>query len=324
MQKINAKIEFNLLKLFFLKVTAISLVLIISAGVVLGAGDVKTAKRKTVKLLTIGNSFADNAVKYLAKIAQKQGDTLVLGRANLGGCPMDRHWDNFTKNVKIYKYKKKKYSLKEMFKMKKWDVVTIQQLSWKSYERNTYEPYAGNLIANIKKYAPQAEIVVHQTWAYRIDHPFFVKKGATLNQEKMFKDLTENYIWLAGKYNLRIFPSGTAMQTCREKQPVKYKFPDSGFNYKKPQYPKLPNQDGSMIIGWRWRKDKNGKTTLRLDGIHANVRGEYLQGCLWYEMLFGKNCENVKYIPQGISAKDAAFLRKIAHATAVGFKQVKK
>lgn len=306
------------------KVVVILFVSIFCVGLTFAMAKSETKKRKTIKLLTIGNSFANNAVKYLDRIVKAQGDKLILGRANLGGCPMDRHWNNAEKDIKIYKHKGKKYTLKGMLEMQKWDVITIQQVSSKSYKRKTYEPYAGNLIAYIKKYAPQAEIVIHQTWAYRIDHPWFIKKGSKINQEKMFKALTKNYIWLAGKYNLRILASGVAMQVCREKQTAKYKFPDPKFDYHKSQYPNLPNQDGSMIVGWRWRKNKKGNLKLKMDGIHANIRGEYLQGCLWYEMLFDRNSEDVKYLPKGISAEDAVFLRKIAHETATGFKQAKK
>lgn len=280
------------------------------------------AQQQPVRLLTVGNSFANNALKYLERIAKEQGDTLIVGRANLGGCPLSRHWDNAEKDTPIYG--KEKHTLKQMLEQDKWDVVTIQQVSHQSFKRESFEPYAEKLINYIKQYAPQAEIVVHQTWAYRADHPWFVKENADIDQRKMFSGALDNYLWLAEKYNLRIIPSGSAIQTCRETQPVKFTFPDPDFDYKNPESSKLPKQDGSLIVGWHWGKNKDEKPALKLDGIHANARGEYLIGCLWYEMLFKKNANDIKFVPDGITPEDAAFLRKTAHDTAVSFKQVKK
>jgi hypothetical protein len=43
------------------------------------------AEEKTVRLLTVGNSFAENALAFLPEIAQSAGQRLVVGKANLGG-----------------------------------------------------------------------------------------------------------------------------------------------------------------------------------------------------------------------------------------------
>lgn len=45
------------------------------------------AAAKEVKLLTIGNSFADSAFKFLPKVAESAGDKVIMDRANIGGCP---------------------------------------------------------------------------------------------------------------------------------------------------------------------------------------------------------------------------------------------
>ncbi len=46
---------------------------------------------RTVRVLTIGNSFAQNACKYLEEIAKDGSVDLVIGTANLGGCTLERH-----------------------------------------------------------------------------------------------------------------------------------------------------------------------------------------------------------------------------------------
>jgi hypothetical protein len=57
-----------------------------------------------------------------------------------------------------------KVSLKEALLNKKWDVVTIQQVSNESFNYSTYQPYLNELMEYVRKYAPGAKIGVHQTW----------------------------------------------------------------------------------------------------------------------------------------------------------------
>ena len=45
---------------------------------------------------------------------------------------------------------------------------------------------------------------------------------------------------------------------------------------------------------------KDGKTTLGKDGHHANLAGEYLGACVWYEVLFGESVVGNKYVPPGL------------------------
>jgi hypothetical protein len=47
----------------------------------------------------------------------------------------------------------------------------VQQASIKSHDLETYRPHMANLVDYIKKYAPKSKIIVHQTWAYRVDDP---------------------------------------------------------------------------------------------------------------------------------------------------------
>jgi hypothetical protein len=51
--------------------------------------------------------------------------------------------------------------------------VTIQQRSISSHDVTTYRPYAANLRDYVKKHAPNAELLLHETWAYRVDDPRF-------------------------------------------------------------------------------------------------------------------------------------------------------
>ena len=57
-------------------------------------------------------------------------------------------------------------SIRQALESDSWDIVTLQQSSWQSTQYNTYQPYLNALSQYVKKYAPNAEQVIHQTWAY--------------------------------------------------------------------------------------------------------------------------------------------------------------
>ena len=283
-----------------------------------------------ITLLTIGNSFSNNATRYLPDIVQADPTcTLTLQKASIGGCPLDKHVRLFKEaeedtSKKHYWYTtpegRKHYNLKEMLQALPYDVVTIQQLSRKSTDITTYYPYAPELYNYIKKNAPQAAVWVHQTWSYRTDHPWFSKPDNS--QQMMYDRLTKNYRQIAKELNCKILPSGAAMQRAREKQNPQFTFPDPNFDYKNPKHPNLPNQDGTLIKGHLWRKNKDTEQMeFRSDLTHANTRGEFLQALVWYELLFNKDARQNTFKPEDINDDDAQFLRNIAHETVQSFEQ---
>ena len=47
---------------------------------------------QTIRLLTIGNSFADNAITFLQPLAESTGRVrFEIGTANIGGCSLEKH-----------------------------------------------------------------------------------------------------------------------------------------------------------------------------------------------------------------------------------------
>ena len=50
-----------------------------------------------------------------------------------------------------------------------------------------------------------------------------------------------------------------------------------------------------------------------MDGHHASVAGEYLGGCVFYEVLFGETVVGNTFIPPGLDAAYARFLQETAH-----------
>ena len=253
---------------------ATSLVLcLVSALVLITPAAAQDAK--TLSILAVGNSFTRNATNYLpATVEVSRGHRLVLDTAAIGGGPLARHCqavetyeaDSTDPKGRIYGNK----SLHDKLTARRWDYVTIQQNSYLSTNPATYRPYAAKLAAYIRKHAPTAEVVIHQTWAYRADDRRFTPNSRT--QEEMYRKLTEAYQTIAGEISVKkIIPVGLAFQTARQEKERAFTFPDPDFDYKNAVKPALPNQDYSLNIGWRWNKGK-----LRLDTHHANARGQYL------------------------------------------------
>ncbi|MCB1224313.1 MAG: DUF4886 domain-containing protein [Verrucomicrobiales bacterium] len=276
----------------------------------------------TVSVLTIGNSFAENALRFLPQLAEAAGHELIVGRANLGGCSLERHWNHvaaFEKDPNSADgspYEKGTRSLHDLLTSRNWDFITLQQLSIKSHDLSTYTPFAENLCAYVRKYAPDSKLLVQQIWAYRVDDPRFVPKNAGKEPHthlEMYQQVRAAYHTLAEELDLEIIPSGDAMFLA-DTDP-KWGFqPDPAFNPKTAVYPALPDQSHSLHVGWTWRKlSDDAKPALRLDGHHANRTGEYLIGCVWFEKLFGQSVVDNAFVPEGIDANDARFLRETAH-----------
>ena len=280
---------------------------------------------REIKLLTVGNSFAQDSTAYLTDFAKAAGRPLLLRGANLAGHTLEQH----VKRLQAYEAnpadvegrgytnpvtrKNKDWSLREALESEKWDFVTIQQASPKSFLPETYEPFAGILVAYIKKYAPTAEILVHETWAYREDHGFF-NKGDGFDQKGMYDKLRAAYADLARGYGFRIIPVGDAFQLARARERWTFAGPDKDFDYKAPPADALPRQPGSLNVGWVWKKSpKTGKVEFTLDAIHANRDGRYLGAAVFFEVIFGESVVENSFVPPGMDPADARLLREIAH-----------
>src|SRR5688572_1816978 len=89
------------------------------------------AQGKTVRLLTVGNSFSQNATRYLDKIVEADGNTLIHHRCVIGGSGPDQHLARAAIHEKDPNDKAGLYtsgkSLKQELLAEKWDVITIQQ-----------------------------------------------------------------------------------------------------------------------------------------------------------------------------------------------------
>ena len=298
---------------------------VLLCGVLLAAEPVKE-----IKILTIGNSFANSVIATLRQVvAADPSCKIKIAGANLGGCSLERHWNNFAKSEKDPSYKpyaNRKKTLQELLTQEKWDIVTIQQASPISWRAETYQPFADNLIAAVRKLAPTAEIVIQQTWSYNSAHPKLDPgdpKSWKINQTAMYEKLTAAYLQLAKKHRLRVIPSGDAVQIFRKAVGDKLVAcePKDVSGMQKPDLPKTNDVAGNFF--WLMNK-KTGKENLYCDYIHLNHRGRYLQALVWYAELYGKDPVRSTFVPKDISADEVALFKKCASEAVRKFPQVKR
>jgi len=303
-----------------MKIRLIALVGALLMAVAVVPSSLHAAEGKTVKLLSVGNSFSRNATRYLTNLVEAGGHKLVHRPIVVGGASMELHAKKFqdfeADSTKTNGYYSGKKSLKQHLLAEKWDYVTIQQASIKSHNLETYQPFAGQLKDYIKQHAPQAQLMVHQTWAYRVDDPRFnaakPKASEPKTQAEMYEGLSKAYLTITAELGAKRIPVGDAFFIADTDTKWGFK-EDTKFDSKKAMAPELPDQTHSLHVGWRWSKGKDGKMTLGMDGHHANLAGEYLGACVWYEVLYGESVVGNKYVPKELDVAYAKFLRETAH-----------
>lgn len=239
-----------------------------------------------IKLLSIGNSFSCNAHTYLHRVLESAGIVNITYNLYIGGCSLEQHFNNINSKEKPYvfytnaikeKDGDKMVSLMDGLTYDKYDIITLQQASHFSGQKETYEPYLGELIKLVKKYQPQAKIYFYETWAYEIDskHPCY--HFYNNNQDIMHKGILDAINYVVNTYHLPLIKAGELINECRNETP---------FNY------------------------KNGGLTLNIeDGFHLNNYGCYLVALLWSKVMFNVNPNEVKYEPNEIEKQYIKYIK---------------
>jgi len=229
-----------------------------------------------IKILAIGNSFSQDACAYIHQIAASGGVESKIVNLYIGGCPLERHYNNMTENAAAYYYELngvgtgRYVSIMEALLEEKWDFVTMQQASPSSGFPQTYHPYLEELSAYVKKYAPDAKQYIHETWAYEqtTQSGAFARYGRS--QKMMYAAVTAAYHEAADFIGADIIRCGELVQALRS---------DPCFDI------------------------ENGGMPITRDGNHISIPyGRYALGALWFEKLMGGDIFRTSFIPEGADA----------------------
>lgn len=175
-----------------------------------------------MKVLSIGNSFSQDAHKWLHKLAEKNGCKIETANLYIGGCNLERHWNNYIENKADYSWElngcrgERNISLNEALEIDSWDVVTIQQASPLSGRPQSYFPYLQNIASVVREKQPQAKIYFFQTWSYEIDIESKSFDAYNRDQMEMYRRILDTSEMASKVLEAPLIPVGRVIQKIRE------------------------------------------------------------------------------------------------------------
>lgn len=215
-----------------------------------------------MNILSIGNSFSQDAQRYLHRIAKSAGVEMNTFNLCIGGCPLEHHYNHMLSGEEAYWLEMNgesvgfRVSLKEALLNRRWDIITVQQVSHLANNYDSFNPFMAELVAYIRKLCPKSKIALHQTWAYEKGSERLAQLGYD-DYRKMFWDIKRIGFYAYYDCNLNmVIPSGE----------VFYYLLDAGIE------------------------------KVHRDTFHASLGlGRYALGLTWYAMLTGNDIDEINF-----------------------------
>ena len=201
--------------------------------------DVKVNPANKLKVLMIGNSFADDTINYAYEIAKNVGipeENILVADIYIGGCSLATHWSNAQSNAAAYRFGLEKegwfdgssytnWTMEQAIMYADWDFITFQQNSG-----NSGGPASYSCLQNLMDYVydiatdeennpnanPNVKFVWHQTWAYQQGTTATAFGTYNYDQMTMYNAIMNCLeTQVLGKNFVAIIPNGTAIQNAR-------------------------------------------------------------------------------------------------------------
>lgn len=152
--------------------------------------EVTVSPADSLKVLMIGNSFADDTINYAYEIAKSVGipeENILVADIYIGGCVLNTHWANAQSNAAAYRFGLERegwfdgtsytnWTMEQAIMYADWDFITFQQGSSASGDPSSFSNLQ-NLMDYVYDIAtdevnnpnanPNVKFVWHQTWAYQ-------------------------------------------------------------------------------------------------------------------------------------------------------------
>lgn len=198
--------------------------------------EVKEANR--LKVLMIGNSFADDTINYAYEMAKNLGipeENITIADIYIGGCSLATHWSNAQSNAPAYRFgleregwfdsSNTEWTMEEAIMYTDWDFITFQQNSGNSGKVASYSclqdlmNYVYDVATdevNNPNANPNVKFVWHQTWAYQQDSTSTAFAAYNNDQMTMYNAILSCLkSEVLNKDFVAIIPNGTAIQNAR-------------------------------------------------------------------------------------------------------------
>lgn len=147
-----------------------------------------------MKILSIGNSFSQDAHRYIKGVCEADGLEVRNVNLYIGGCSFERHYNNMVTGECAYSLEEsgvstgRMISLDDALALDDWDVITLQEVSWRSVKVENYEPYMSAIAAHVRERVPSAKIYLHKTWGYESLSEKVISRGYE-RQTEMYADI---------------------------------------------------------------------------------------------------------------------------------------
>ncbi len=233
-----------------------------------------------MKVVAVGNSFSEDATRYLHDIARCDGVDIEVINLYIGGCSLFTHYKNITNDACAYTltYNGQNtgvpVSVRQVLQSREWDYVTLQQVSQCSPRYETYQPYLNYLSEYCEVYAPKAKQLIHQTWAYEEGSERLTGELGYAHHEDMFADIKHAYRAASDDLGgIGIIPCGEVFEKLIE----------------------------------------NGIKTVHRDTFHAKLGvGRYALGLTWYGYLTGNDVTLNKFdaFDEPVTPEEAEIVKK--------------
>lgn len=218
---------------------------------------------KTINVLSIGNSFSQDAQRYLHELAKSEGVNIQSVNLMIGGCSLELHFRNMYGDKHGYTIEANGHnvtgfntSIEEALLARNWDYVTLQQASHFSYDYDTYMPYMECIAQCVRELCPKAKLLIHETWGYESCSERIRANGFETFDE-MFARIRENYACAAKEIDADgILPSGSALLNALNA----------------------------------------GVDKIHRDTFHASLGlGRFILALVWYKYMTGNSIDNVSF-----------------------------
>lgn len=214
-----------------------------------------------MKVLSIGNSFSQDAQRYLHELAKAEGVEIQTQNLCIGGCSLQTHYENMKGDLAEYELERngrattEKTSIRSALESEEWDIVTVQQASHFSWNFETYLPYIVELVEYVRGICPKVKIYIHETWPY--------ENGSERLSSVNFNTSAEMYAAIKSSYE---------------------------------QAFALIKADGIIRCGSAMMEAIDRGLIIHKDTFHAGVgAGRYMLALVWYKTLTGKDIGNNQF-----------------------------
>lgn len=279
-----------------------------------GADTTGTAAPKEIrKVLMIGSSYSYYYCDELYELAKADGIDMRISNLYVSGGTVSQHYGQLTANNGIYDFithhsagtgrvETKGATINQALIADEWDLITLQESYDPSY--NVTNPgdgektknYVEKMITYLKENYPNAKIMWQQVWSKEVGYqgpytqeniannfigvPEVSKVSTKEKQTQDYEVIRDCALDICETFNIDRIPSGDAWQLARADERI-------------------------------------GDTLCRQDDkTHENEEGggQYLNACVWYEVLTGNSCIGNTFRPHyDLSEEKITVLQEIAH-----------